>query len=120
MGENLFASYSSDKGLISRIYRGLKKLSPQRINTQMKKWAHKLKREFSKEEEQMVSKYMKKCSTSLAIKEMQIKTKLRFISPQLEWPESRVATTNAGEDLVKQEPLYTVGGDANYAIIQPL
>jgi hypothetical protein len=51
---------------------------------------------------------------------MQIKTKLRFISPQLEWPESRVTTTNAGEDLVKQEPLYTVGGDANYAIIQPL
>jgi hypothetical protein len=41
-----FASYSSNKGLISRIYRELKKLSPQRINTPMKKWAHKLNREF--------------------------------------------------------------------------
>jgi hypothetical protein len=38
--EKIFASYSSDKGLISRIYRELKKLSLQRINTPMKKWAH--------------------------------------------------------------------------------
>jgi hypothetical protein len=45
--EEIFASYSSDKGLISRMYR---KLSPQRINTLMKKWAHELNREFSKEE----------------------------------------------------------------------
>jgi hypothetical protein len=76
--EKIFASFSSDKGLISRIYRELKKLSPQRINTPMKKWAHELNREFSEEEVQMASKYMKKCSTSLAIKEMQIKTTLIF------------------------------------------
>jgi hypothetical protein len=44
----------------------------------MKKWAHELNREFSKEEVQMASKYMKKCSTSLVIKGMQIKTALRF------------------------------------------
>jgi hypothetical protein len=44
----------------------------------MKKWAHELNREFSKEELQMTSKYMKKCSSSLVIKEMQIKTALRF------------------------------------------
>jgi hypothetical protein len=43
----------------------------------MKRWAHELNSEFSKEEEQMDSKYMKKCSNSLCIKEMQIKT-LRF------------------------------------------
>jgi hypothetical protein len=68
--EKIFASYSSDKGLISRIYRELKKLSPQRINTPMKKWAHELNKEFSKEEVQMANKYMKKCSNSLVIKEM--------------------------------------------------
>jgi hypothetical protein len=79
--EKIFASYSSDKGLISRIYRGLKKLSAQRINTPMKKWVHELNREFSKEEIQMASKYMKRCLSSLIIKEMQIKTTLRF----LEW-----------------------------------
>jgi hypothetical protein len=63
---------------ISRIYRELKKLSPQRINTPMKKWAHELNREFSKGEVQMASKYLRKCSTSLFIKKMQIKTTLRF------------------------------------------
>jgi hypothetical protein len=64
-------------GLISRVCRELKKLSPQRINTPVKKWAHELNREFS-EKVQMANEYMKKCPTSLFIKEMQIKTTLRF------------------------------------------
>jgi hypothetical protein len=38
----------SDKGLTSRIYRELKKLSLQRINNPMKKWAHELNREFQR------------------------------------------------------------------------
>jgi hypothetical protein len=44
----------------------------------MKKWVHELNREFPKEEVQMSSKCMKKCATSLVIKEMQIKSMLRF------------------------------------------
>jgi hypothetical protein len=48
------------------------------MNMPMKKWAHEFNREFSKEEVQTASKYMKKCSISLFIKEMQIKTTLRF------------------------------------------
>jgi hypothetical protein len=44
----------------------------------MKKWAHELNKEFSKEEVQKVNKYMKKYSISLAIKEKQIKTTLRL------------------------------------------
>jgi hypothetical protein len=63
--EKIFASYSSDKGLISRIYREFKNLSLQRINTPMKKWAHELNWEFSKEKVQMASKYMKKTVTQV-------------------------------------------------------
>jgi hypothetical protein len=44
----------------------------------MKKWVNELNRAFSEEEVQMAKKHMKKCSISLAIKDMQIKTTLRF------------------------------------------
>jgi phenylalanyl-tRNA synthetase alpha subunit len=75
--EKIFASYISDKGLITRMYRELKKLNSSKISDPMKKWANELSRTFS-EEEVKWSKNTKKCSTFQAKKQMQIKTTLRF------------------------------------------
>jgi hypothetical protein len=76
--EKIFASCTSDKGLITRIHKELKKLNSPQINEPIKKWAIGPNRIFSEEEIQMVKNHMKKCSPSLAIKKIQIKTTLRF------------------------------------------
>ena len=76
--EKIFTNPTSDRGLISNIYKELKKLDSRKPNNPIKKWGTELNKEFSPEELQMVEKHLKKCSTSLVIREMQIETTLRF------------------------------------------
>jgi hypothetical protein len=61
--EKIFASYTSDKELITRIYRELKKLNYPQINEPIKKWATELNRTFSKEEVQVAKKTHEKMLT---------------------------------------------------------
>jgi exonuclease VII small subunit len=74
----IFTNLKSARGLISNIYKELKKLDSRNSNNPIKKWGTELNKEFSTEEYRRAEKYLKKCSTSLIIREMQIKTTLRF------------------------------------------